>query len=190
MRWNARAAAAIAAVGLGFVTFRTAEAQRSAGNTAAGAGAAKPTLTAMDYIEIQQLVARYPFELNSSRDNGYAMADLFTDDAIFCGRLVLFSQGREAIAALARGRRGGSTTLRTAHFSTNHIIEPSPEGAIGKQYLVVLNIGEDGRPSSVNQGGHYDDVYVKTPKGWRFKLRNYMPSGWSPPQPCAPPPTR
>ena len=117
------------------------------------------------------------------------MADLFTPDAIFRGRLVLFSQGRDAIAALARGRRGGAT-LRTSHFSTNHIIEPSPEGAIGKQYLVVLNIGEDGRPSSINQGGHYDDVYVKTPKGWRFKLRNYMPSGWAPPQPCAPPAAR
>jgi hypothetical protein len=28
---------------------------------------------------------------------------------------------------------------------------------------------------------------VKTPQGWRFKMRNYMPSDWTPPQPCAPP---
>jgi hypothetical protein len=176
--------AAAAALALGLVTLATAQTRREAGVQAA------PALTVSDYIEIQQLVARYPFELNSGADNGYAMADLFTPDAIFCGRLVLFSQGRDAIAALARGRRGGSATLRTSHFATNHVIEPSPEGATGKQYLVVLNIGEDGRPSSINQGGHFDDVYVKTPKGWRFKLRNYMPSGWNPPQPCAPPASR
>ena len=23
-------------------------------------------------------------------------------------------------------------------------------------------------------GGHYDDVYVKTPQGWRFKSRNVI----------------
>jgi hypothetical protein len=170
------------ALGFGLVTLATAKTRRDGGPAALA-------LTVSDYIEIQQLVARYPFELNSGADNGYAMADLFTPDATFCGRLVLYSQGREAIAALARGRRGGAS-LRTTHFATNHVIEPSPEGATGKQYLVVLNIGEDGRPSSINQGGHFDDVYVKTAKGWRFKLRNYMPSGWNPPQPCAPPASR
>jgi hypothetical protein len=148
-------------------------------------GSAKPgALTVEDYIEIQQLVARYPYALNSSANNGYGMADLFTPDAIFCGRAVLYSQGREQLAALARGRRSGPAY--TAHFSTNHIIEPSPEGATGKQYLVVLNIGENGQPSSINQGGHYDDIYVRTPQGWRFKMRNYMPSNWVPPQPCVP----
>src|SRR5262249_13826154 len=148
-RRNAMVVAAVAP-GLGLVTLATAQTRRDAEPRTSS------TLTAADYIEIQQLVARYPFELNSGADNGYAMADLFTPDAIFCGRLVLFSQGREAIAALARGRRGGST-LRTTHFATNHIIEPSPEGAIGKQYLLVLNIGENGRPSSIHQGGHFDD---------------------------------
>jgi uncharacterized protein (TIGR02246 family) len=143
------------------------------------------TLTALDYIEIQQLVARYPFALNTGADNGYAMADLFTPDAIFCGRAVLFSQGREQIAALARGRNNGPASV--VHFSTNHVIVPSAEGAIGKLYLVVLRIGENGQPSSINQGGHYDDVYVKTSRGWRFKLRSYIPSNWIPPQPCSPP---
>ena len=147
-----------------------------------------PTLTPLDYVEIQQLVARYPYALNSGANNGYVMADLFTPDAIFCGRAVLYSQGRDQLAALARGRRSGPAY--TVHFSTNHVIDPSPEGATGKLYLVVLDIGEDGKPSSINQGGHYDDVYVKTPNGWRFKLRNYMPSNWVPPQPCAPRPQR
>jgi hypothetical protein len=51
------------------------------------------------------------------------------------------------------------------------VIEPSPEGAKGRQYLVVIDIGEGGKPGSVLIGGHYEDVYVKTPVGWRFKSR-------------------
>ena len=167
------------ASGLGLVTLVTVQAQRNAGSLA------KPmALTALDYIEIQQLVARYPFALNTGANNGYAMADLFTPDAIFCGRAVLFSQGREKIAALARGRNSGPASV--AHFFTNHVIVPSPEGATGKLYLLVLRIGENGQPGSINQGGHFDDIYVRTPQGWRFKLRNYIPSNWIRPQPCSP----
>ena len=85
-RRNVLVAAAVA-LGLGLVTLVTAQTGRDFGTQ-------KPmTLTAMDYIEIQQLVARYPFELNSGADNGYAMADLFTPDAIFCGRLVCSLRG-------------------------------------------------------------------------------------------------
>ena len=31
-----------------------------------------------------------------------------------------------------------------------------------------------GEPSSI--GGHYEDLYAKTPKGWRFKRRHFIPS--------------
>ena len=30
-------------------------------------------------------------------------------------------------------------------------------------------------PTSANNGGHYEDVYVKTPQGWRIKERKYVP---------------
>jgi hypothetical protein len=36
------------------------------------------TLGAADYIEIQQLVARYGYAVDTHADNGYAYADLFT----------------------------------------------------------------------------------------------------------------
>src|SRR5262249_32489401 len=127
-----------------------------------------------------------------------------------------------------------------------HVIEPTPDGAIGKEYLVELNWdltsgdqgargagqrnqgqgqaqggqgapgqgaqgqGNQGRasqdqnaqaPSGRGQGnggrgtpvsgwdqigrkagelartgGHYEDVYVKTSDGWRFKKRDFIPS--------------
>jgi hypothetical protein len=51
------------------------------------------------------------------------------------------------------------------------LIEPTPDGAIGKQYVVVIDIGKDGKASSIFLGGQYQDVYAKTPNGWRFKSR-------------------
>ena len=62
------------------------------------------------------------------------------------------------------------------HFIMNHVIELTPDGAIGKEYLAQLKIGEDGKASEVSGAGHYDDAYVKTAEGWRFKRRQFLPS--------------
>jgi hypothetical protein len=139
-------------------------------------------LTAADYVEIQQLVARYGYAVDTHADNGYAYADLFTPDGVFGGK----TTGREQLAALARStqaERGGPSYTR--HFLTNVIIHPSPEGARGNQYLVAIDVAEQGKPSSVVHGGRYDDVYVKTPQGWRFKTRQYIPSQIGVPPPTA-----
>ena len=48
---------------------------------------------------------------------------------------------------------------------------------MGKEYLVVIDIGENGMPSSIFLGGHYDDVYVRGQSGWRFKSRTYVAPG-------------
>ena len=46
--------------------------------------AAKPVaLTAMDYVEIRQLVNRYAFALDTGNNNGYDYADLFAVDGEF-----------------------------------------------------------------------------------------------------------
>ena len=142
-----------------------APAQTRQGNTTAPAGA--PQLTAEDYIEIQQLVSRYDFALDSGADNGYQYADLFTPDGTF-GR----AKGRDALAALARGGRRGPNFVR--NFSGFAAITPSPEGAIGLQYAEAVDFWEDGRPITPDHFGHYEDVYVKTPGGWRFKSRKFV----------------
>ena len=146
------------------------------------------TLTAADYVEIQQLVARYAYAVDTHADNGYAYADLFTPDGVF-GK----TRGREALAELARTtqkERGGPAFTR--HFLTNVIIYPTPEGARGNQYLMALDVSEGGKPSSVVHGGRYDDEYVKTPAGWRFKSRQLYPSkiGVPPPTAKLPPSSR
>jgi len=127
-----------------------------------------PALTAMDYIEIRKLVAGYAYGLDGGGDNGYKYADLFAPDALVFGRV----SGRENIANLARPEPHGPQYVR--HFLTNVLIEPTAEGASGKQYLAVIDIAENGKPTSIFLGGRYEDTYVKTPQGWRFKTRTLV----------------
>lgn len=139
------------------------------------------TLIAADYIEIQQLVARYSYAVDTHADNGYAYADLFTPDGAFGN-----TKGREALAELARTtqkERGGPAFTR--HYLTNVIVYPTPNGARGSQYLMALDVSEGGKPSSIVHGGRYDDVYVKTPAGWRFKSRQLHPAKIGVPPPTA-----
>ena len=132
------------------------------------AGEAKaPTLTAMDYIEIQQLLARYSFALDTGADNGYMYADLYVTDGVFNK-----SKGREELAALARGGRRGPTNVR--NLGSYPIIRPSLEGATGIQYAQAINFGENRQPTELDHFGHYEDVYVKTADGWRFKSRTFV----------------
>ena len=168
---------------------------------AAASGQVKPTakstaLTAMDYIEIRQLVNRYAFALDTGGNNGYDYADLFSADGEF---MRPYAKGREQLAALARGGKLGPNN--TVHYIMNHVIEPSPEGALGKEYLIEFDWGLAPAPTGgggnrgaasgpangwdlvgrkagelARTGGHYEDVYVKTATGWRFKKRDFIPS--------------
>src|SRR4029077_18142954 len=56
--------------------------------------------------------------------------------------------------------------------------------AKGKEFLVVIDNGENGKLSSLFLGGHYEDTYVKTADGWRIKTRRLFPPR-SGPQPQA-----
>jgi hypothetical protein len=139
-------------------------------------------LTVQDYIDIQQLVSRYPYALDVDPDEGASYANLFTPDAVFRQPR---TEGREALAKLAASAPHGPQFVR--HFITNHVIDPTPDGATGKEYLVVIDIGENGMPSSIFLGGHYDDVYARTPEGWRFKTRTFVASASATPAPPAAP---
>jgi uncharacterized protein (TIGR02246 family) len=161
---------------IGVLTLVAMRAQQQSANSSSHASA----LTALDYLEIQQLVTRYAYALDSGADNGQLYAGLFAPDGEFVQRSGEAVSGRDALAALAvRNHKG---PLAVFHFIMNHVIEAAPGGAIGKQYLAQLKIGEDGQSSEVSGGGRYDDVYVKDAEGWRFKRRQFLPSQ-SGPQP-------
>jgi hypothetical protein len=147
-------------------------------------GAAAParpvTLTTQDYIDIQQLVSKYAYAIDNCTNMGYDYADLFTEDGWFAasraGRPPANPQGgRERLAAAARGNQKTCEEVPwkgIVHMLVNHVITPTPEGATGKVYLIA--IGLDGDPHKVEAQGHYEDVYAKTPNGWRFKSRLHV----------------
>src|SRR4029450_8251558 len=124
------------------------------------------TLTTADYIEIQQLVARYSFAVDMHGGDGSAYAALFAPDGSFGTE----AKGTAQLAELAvKTNKDRSGPAFTRHFVTNVVIKPESGGATGRSYLVALDISEGGKPTTILAGGHYDDVDVKTPQGWRIK---------------------
>src|SRR5262245_59642047 len=136
-----------------------------------------PSLTAMDYVQIRQLVARCAFTLHTGGNNGYDFADLFTPDGEFVDPN---AKGREQLAALARGDRKGP--LNTTHYAMNLVIEATADGAIGRQYVTEFNFDDNVPPLGkrtqweavgekrgelLKDGGQYQEVYVKKTKDWR-----------------------
>ena len=74
-------------------------------------------LTALDYIQIQQLVAKYARAIDTCSNNGYDYADLYTPDGVFLpmvnGKSVPGIQGREKLAEVTR-RRPSVRTRRSS----------------------------------------------------------------------------
>ena len=146
---------------------------------------AAPVLTALDYAEIQQLVNKYSFALDFCTNNGYDYADLFAPDGIFYwGVGARKSVGREQLAEAAGGGKNNCQKMKTAtaekpnqvHTTANLIVEVTPDGTVtGKTYLVYPGIGGiTGDVTHTGYAGGYQDVYVKTDKGWRFKSRLHV----------------
>jgi hypothetical protein len=137
-------------------------------------------LTAMDYIEIQQLVAKYARAIDTCSNNGYDYADLYTPNGRFVpmvnGRSIPPIEGRERLAQVSGGGSNNCENVPwieqgVRHVYTNHIITPTPDGASGT--VDMLMIGLDGDPNKIAHDGHYEDIYVKTDDGWRFKQRTH-----------------
>jgi hypothetical protein len=152
---------------------------------AAQARGAAAALSTQDYIDIEQLAAKYAFLVDTCTAGGYEFADLFTPDGEFSvsqawgtagGRK---TKGREALAAAAGGDgKGGCVDPKTtlgygiSHISVNHVITPAAGGALGKSYLLAIGVG--GNPTTIERQGGYEDVYAKTPNGWRFQSRVHV----------------
>jgi hypothetical protein len=135
-------------------------------------------LTALDYIQIEQLIARYARAIDSCSNNGYDYADLFTADGAFVpsfdGKQGDAIHGRERLAAISGGGTNGCKNVPwieqgVRHIYTNHVITPTPEGAKGVVDMLMIGLGGD--PNKIEYDGYYEDTYVRTPQGWRFKQR-------------------
>jgi len=125
-----------------------------------GTGAAQKAraLTDQDRAQIQALMASYARTLGTCAAEEWA--DLFAaPGGSFASSPRGDVKGRDKLIALVQSERQcTSNGPRTPRDVPTVVIEPTADGASGR--------------APVGTNAHYDDVYVKTPKGWRFKSRN------------------
>ncbi len=142
-------------------------------------------LTAMDYIEIQQLVNKLNFALDYCTNGGQDFADLFVEGGQFTidsgdGKPRTRST-REQLISLAAGpdceSRKNPPSSYILHLSESLVIEPTADGARGMSYAIYpAKAGKYLNEDTAGQLGIYHDVYVKTPSGWRFQSRRHETS--------------
>lgn len=128
------------------------------------ASAQAAELTTQDYVEIQQLYARYNHAIDSGDAEGWA--GTFTPDGVFNQRFT----GREGLLEFMKQWKEKMNGANRRHWNSNLLITPSAEGASGKVLLMLLDVST--RPPSIIMTGQYTDVLVKTANGWRFKSRD------------------
>ena len=150
---------ALALVGVGVVVGWMA----APGNTASAVG----TLTAQDYAEIEQLYWRY--NQGSDFRNADVFLSAFADDAVFkVGQRTI--SGMEELTAYRVERHDGQTgDTGSRHWNNSWHIVPTADGAEARVYWILVDVG-DGQPTT-RVSGYYDDTYVKTAAGWKFKTR-------------------
>jgi 3-phenylpropionate/cinnamic acid dioxygenase small subunit len=132
------------------------------------------TLTAQDYVEIQQLYMRY--SQGTDFGNAEMWLDVFTNDAIFHpganNPAVKPEVGREALTRWrANNFANRKPPYHYRHWPGTFVITPTADGgARGRVYWMAFNPTTN--PRTVTDTGVYDDVYVKTAAGWRIKERH------------------
>jgi hypothetical protein len=107
------------------------------------------TLTTQDYIDIQQLYARYNLAIDTGDGEGWAAT--FTPDGVFNNT----NKGHDALVQFIKDWRDKRDGANRRHLNSNMALTPTADGANGAIYLLLLNVG----------------VLVRTPQGWRFKSR-------------------
>ena len=170
--------ALLRAAGLAALVTSGVQAQQDAALDARLDALEAQVVAAEDVAAIKRLQRQYGYYVDKGMWED--VADLYTADGAFvpdvAGRTIPPITGREALARVSGGGTNNCQNVAwieqgIRHIYTNHIITPSPEGATGT--VDMLMIGLDGDPYKIAHDGYYDDVYVKTPQGWRFKQRTH-----------------
>ena len=94
-------------------------------------------LTALDYIEIEQLTRKYAWAIDTCSNDGFDYADLYTPDGAFVdGQTGRRYQGRNQLAEAAGGNGRGCPfpKMPLSHLILNLVVEPTADGAVGKKW--------------------------------------------------------
>jgi 8-oxo-dGTP pyrophosphatase MutT (NUDIX family)/ketosteroid isomerase-like protein len=134
--------------------------------------------------EIKELTARYCYHV--SRNEGDAVADLFTSDGVLDGSTAGMGriEGRDALIAFYRP--AVTEAEETLPFIQNHIIDVHGDDATGTCALEA-RFSRGGR--SITVAGHYEDTYRRVDGRWLFAERKLffnhivpLEQGWAKPR--------
>lgn len=143
------------------------------GGVLARQSAAITPLTEKDRAEIRDLVARYARALGGCQDAEYA--SLFTPDGTFTSDDFRGKKHREMYGqkGTLKGRAQIAELVRTEEFCADGKPRAGAAGTNRPTPTVEITATAEGAKGTapIGQGGRYDDVYVKTAEGWRFKSR-------------------
>ena len=153
MRTRTVSAAFVAVIVAGFAAL--AQAQPS--------GVRPATLSTQDYIDIQQLYARYAQLIDSGDAEGWA--NTFTPDGVFNNS----SRGHDALVQFVHDWRDKRRGASLRHWNSNLVVTPSANGTSGSIYMQLLDIST--KQPTATASYRYEDALVKTAVGWRFKTR-------------------
>ena len=154
------------AVLVGVVGFEWVSAQQ-------GSGASPAALTGQDYEQIKELYARY--NQGSDFRDAELFLSAFAEDAVMTrgGRDIV---GMAALRAERAERYAGETGDNgRRHHNGSFIITPTAEGAKARAYYLLLDVTS--RPPTMVSSGYYDDVFTRTPDGWRIQHRTLHGDG-------------
>ena len=130
-------------------------------------------LSPADYFEIQALISEYPRDVDPGSVRNAAW--MFTRDArsVISGPPMVkpadFENFYSSLVhpSLGQARKGGNR-----HFNMSSVIIGLPDGtARGSSMMMGVSIKEKGAKPTVDLIGKYEDLYVRTPEGWKMKER-------------------
>jgi len=120
------------------------------------------TLTDRDRAEIQALSAGYARSLGTCAAEEYAN---------------LFESPDGFYESLNRGRVRGKASIMAMVKSERQCTQPNADRSPRAEPTAILDVSPEGVVTGKVplDSGHYEDVYVKTAAGWRFRSRNNIP---------------
>ncbi|MDO8793079.1 MAG: nuclear transport factor 2 family protein [Vicinamibacterales bacterium] len=129
-------------------------------------------LSPEDYIEILQLQSEYPRDVDpgSVRDASW----MFTKDArsVISGAPMVKPADFKHFYGGLVAEHGQASKGGNRHFNMSPIIVGLPDGTVrGSSLMMGISIKEKGGKPTIDLMGKYEDVYVRTPDGWRMKQR-------------------
>ena len=129
-----------------------------------------------DIEEIKKLKRRYCLYCDDSYDAD-ALAELFTEDAIWDGGIRGRNEGREEIRRFFR--QAPQRLPFAIHMVMNPIIEVNGETASGTWYLFQPCTFAEG-DRAVWGAARYDEEYVKVGGEWKFQNLKLTSHFWTP----------